>query len=186
MRGYSDLYAEQLGEAEYHSGLWSTNILPQLMWTSTSWRLEPSSAKRQPPVKTGAKHTIPTWSPLKNLEGLHTTMSFPSGAVLRPNRVISMDISQLAHDAFGRAANWKGCQMRLQGVLVNMSLNTPICSGEDHGENYDRAHPTGHLEVPVDITWDDADSQKEALASSAPDNQLQGLTIFMHLYNVSG
>lgn len=181
---FRSLYAEQLGEVEYHSGLWSTNILPQLMWTNTSWRLKPSSGKRQPPVKT-AKHTIPTWSPLKNLGGLHTSMSFPSGTVLLPNRIISMDTSQLAGDAFGRAADWKGCQMHLKGVLVNISLSTPICSGEEHGECHNRAHPTGHPEVPVDITWHDADLQKEALASLAPDNQFQGLAISVNLYNAS-
>lgn len=120
---FRSLYPNQLKNAEYHSGLWSTDIMKQLPWQ----RLP---EEHDPPARVpSSEYLIPSWSPLKDIGRRSNTPTYrlylnPNPMFLDismlPNRFVSMDTSSL--DQFGRATSWKGCQMHLKGVLVHINL----------------------------------------------------------------
>lgn len=171
---FRGLYPNHLQNAEYHSGLWSTDIMEQLPWERIPEEHHP------PDRESTSDYPIPSWSPLKDIGRRSTTSTYSllsnpvfSDMFMLPNRFVSMDTSQL--DEFGRATSWESCQMHLQGVLVHVKLIDSYPHEKLGLRAYQMAHAVGHAYTRVTIIWDNAEEQ--ALAASAPDHQLQALTI---------
>lgn len=160
---FQSLYPERLHGAQFHSGIWSTNVMEQLRWrtpifASRSTRLTPT-------------HPIPTWSPLSVTGGFEIYPSFH--ARMLPNKFMGMETTRL--DYHGRAADWKDCQLHLQGVLVKLSVSLAL--GHD-GKIHTAAHPAGHGSVPISVTWDCANEmEKYATMSSTKDDDFRALLV---------
>lgn len=176
LKGLSDLfrslYPEKLGNAEYHSGLWSTDMIKQLWWSWYRSDEEGDPPGWQPNVTT---YRIPSWSPLKDVGRRSTGLSLYSDwglpdPLMLPNRFVSMNTSHL--DEFGRATSWEACEIHLQGVLVDM---TPPTTPYDFEGLRSMAHPAGHPNARVVIGLDN--SEEQDLFHSAPGYQLRALTI---------
>lgn len=170
---FRSLYPDQLRKAEYHSGLWSTHVLPQLTWRNDpSWRPVPFSTQTfEPPARRTTKHPIPTWSPLRESRWLNIGALRYSPETFLPNKFISMNTSRL--DDLGRATDWRGCEMHLQGALVHITYRDADCVRKRSTKW--RAHPTGHKGLCMPVIWDNEDG--EASEPIAPRTPIRALLI---------
>lgn len=117
---------------------------------------------------------MPTWSPLKDSKATYNELiDHQTDWNLLPNRFVGLNTSCL--DPLGRVSNFDGCEMHLQGVLVNLTLCTP--THQSHGlPTLHQAYPTGYGDADkIMILWDD--EEEAASAASAPDNHFRALSM---------
>lgn len=179
-------HPEALEEAEYHSGLWSVEVLQQLLW----YKLRNIEGTRAPSSATASSaRPIPTWSPLREPKDILYKLLGPSEPYkeswdILPNKFVGMSTTRL--DNFGRAVDLEGCQMHLQCVLVSISFpDVPEPDGSNWREGM--AWPTGHEDVPVMIIWDDDGEQalaKETLAEAFPQTKYRALSIAVRVHRL--
>lgn len=180
---FRSLYSDQFQDVEYHSGLWSTDdVLHQLAWEVSRYPIQHHSNGQ--PGRLGrmeAKYCIPTWSPLKTSMSLRSSQYFRDGEYYSgftlPNRFVSIDTAHL--DTFGRALDLKGCELHLEGVLVNMTILTETFVNERKFSlacPAAREHPESNSDhLWVSVTWDD--EEEAAFAALAPANHYRALSI---------
>lgn len=130
--------------ATFHSGLWSSDIIQQLLWSSTT------SPGIYPRRLTGGEFPIPTWSPLSYFE--------PSG---RPYQnwidpdcqpvVKYVSIATSGLDSLGRAATQEDCALHLQGCSFRVEF-------DDLERNFYAVLPSPHTSrkehTRIDPLWD--------------------------------
>lgn len=144
------LFPAKFGEASYHSGVWSIELIRQLAWFRV--HIEDSPVSRP-----ATKHYMPSWSPT----GFRGRIYFQVGMHAidaPPIEFISLDTSEL--DSFGRAKGEKQSVLHLRGVPVEMMLGP--------GSEELAVWPKGYPDVKVDVCWDslaEMDSAREASAS---------------------
>lgn len=124
---FRSIHPETLRDAEYHSGVWSTDISRQLLWVNaqnyfTRTRPDPEPFSSNP-------FCLPSWSPLSygpNTETLDIPYygrqyldSDPSDDILVSHARI--DTSNL--DPLGRAHTQENCMMTLRGALVELTCD---------------------------------------------------------------
>lgn len=142
------LFPDKLGDAGYHSGVWSFELVRQLDWHR--------SPVEDPPVsRLATNHYMPSWSPA-GFKGRIFRYTFPKDAL--PIEFISLETSEL--DSLGRAKEAKQSVLHLRGVPVEMML--------DPRSEKLAAWPKGFPDVKVDVYWDslaEMDSARETSAS---------------------
>lgn len=169
---FRSLYPDELMNAEYHSGVWSTDIMRQLLWQSggaSTLQIRKQNVERDPTTRISTNYYIPTWSPLRASSLFQGTFDYDyfGQHKLLPNRFISIDTSRL--DDLGRASDMSGCELTLEGVLVDITvIPHKIC------EAYPTVH-AGSLKEFIRCRWDN--SNEETLAARAPDNCYRTLNI---------
>lgn len=177
LRGVSELFRSlcpdhQLENSTYHSGLWSTDVLRQLSWAR---RLD---RKDWPQRRRDERYLIPTWSPLRE-PGVYTYFGKHDPLVLLPNKFISWDVSYL--DKLGRATDWRGCQMHLQGVLTHVK----ICAERSRVyPQHEEVYPADTGEADnLEVIWDNAEELEIARRRALPVEfraLIMALTVFQH------
>lgn len=167
LKGISELFrhihSENLGETDYHSGLWSVDVLQQLLWSKSGHVGEAYTA---PPQVIPSARPIPTWSALRDPKEVSFLVLGPGPTcedwIMLPNRFVSMSTACL--DRFGRAAELTSCQIHLQGILISIDFpEVPEPGGQNWRECV--AYPRGHEDVPMTIVWDNYQEQRLAGAS---------------------
>lgn len=151
---FRSLYPDDFGNSHYHSGMWSFQILLQLLWVH-HWKVAPLPTSRYV-----AAHPIPSWSWASHDGPLHIGMLSEKGPV--PIEVVSVgragdQAGQL--DRFGRATHQDQCVLHLRGVLVEVDIlqlagTDRACAG--------LACPSGHRDVVFKVHWDNADELQRA------------------------
>lgn len=115
--GLAQVFASRfpnLQRAVCHSGVWSTSVVPQLLWYdyfSKGYRFIPT-------------HPIPSWSPLSCQPEGREALRYDTGhdGDIYVAEYVSMQTSGL--DRFGRAKEQKDCVLHLRGVLFQIGLFT--------------------------------------------------------------
>lgn len=138
---FQRLRSHQLGDAAYHSGIWSYNIFNQLTWSVTS--------QDRPPHRLPLTALIPSWSPAS------VTTTTSSGSIgrlqaLLPNQFITWNTCQL--DVFGRPKTTEGYILHLQGVLIDISPSTPDILDPLYFTS--TMQPTRYEDAPIRVIWD--------------------------------
>lgn len=135
----------QLKTAAYHSGVWSVNIVQQLLWHGLQDR--PSHSQKQ--------YHIPSWSPL-SYEGTMSAVSEPWATSNLPIQYETMGDSSV--DRFGRAKEMAGFMLHLRGVLVEVQP----CE-----EN--RLKPPAHEgdTAAINVLWDTTREREFAASTGA-------------------
>lgn len=156
-RIFRSLWPHQLGEATYHSGLWSSDVISQINWTVNRLHI--------PPHRLHSTFYLPSWSPMS--VGADTGFFSDSDGAqsLLPNQFVAWDTNRL--DAFGRARIREDCVLHLRGILTNMAL-TSLSSDKFDSDNL--MSNLRHMEDPqvhTYIRWDTAEDYKIAISTSA-------------------
>lgn len=135
-----------------HSGVWSVNVLDQLLWATMRER-------HQTPYREllRSTHPIPTWSPL-SCQGV-SKERMPLGSVSTPlAKYVSMATSGL--DPFGRARGLEDCVLHLRGVLVDIRFD----------DTATRFYASSHIAQGPwrgpDAEWDTTEDRQTALSCS--------------------
>lgn len=155
--GLAKLLASQhpkLRNAVCHSGVWSIDVLPQLLWRSNTsyWKDEILSLTKF----SGTTHPIPSWSP------------FSCGSV-RPGEIpldrktqylsecLSMPTLEL--DQFWRARDQQDCVLHLRGVAVDISF-------DKEAKFFNASGHAALFEAGIRVHWDTVEDKRTALSSS--------------------
>lgn len=174
---FRNSFSEHLQHAEYHSGVWSVDIIAQLRWRGFPNRTIHPTDTGMPPRRWSGNHNIPSWSPL-SFKGptLKWTYRFDLKGrtdVTMPIECHGMDVSKL--DRFGRATTQEQCALRLRGVLTDVVL------GKDNEGSYNRVWLLGHENVTLDVVWDNQEEADLAkLEASLTTNGLRVLVLECH------
>lgn len=138
-----------LQHAVCHSGVWSTDVVGQLLWKIRE--------KDCPKQRLVSRHAIPSWSPLSCQARLEPFYDFGP-----PNTTVAQYVSMATCglDQFGRAKERKDCVLHLKGVLV------PAYLSNNPKRLYPRGQGYGDLEL--DLHWDTAEEQEAAAAEYSP------------------
>lgn len=140
------LFPAKFRDANYHSGVWSTELMRQLAWHRHPINVVPASSF-------ATNHYMPSWTPA-SFSG-RFSQCINTGFML-PVEFISLNTSDL--DGLGRAKEAKHSILHLRGVPVEMSLDPRSESA---------AWPTGYPEVNVSIIWDNLAEIKSATEAAA-------------------
>lgn len=168
------LFPAQFGDASYHSGVWSIELVRQLGWHRVS-------TEDPPGCRFATNHYMPSWSPAGfkgrvfqygtytkdalpiefiSLDTSEVDSFFQYGPHTKdalPIKFISLNTSEV--DSFGRAKEAKQSVLHLRGVPVEMTL-------EPRSEEL-AAWPTGYPYVKVDLLWDSLAEMNSAREDSA-------------------
>lgn len=147
LAGIADLYVHEMrllgnGVACYHSGVWSIEAIPQLLWRIDG---EPPSSYLP------ASHPIPSWSPLCHQGGIR--VEYPALWTSQYFvKYVSMATSGL--DRFGRCRTREDGTLTLRGVLIDVDFS------DDHA----RLYPREFERYTANIWWDNSENRKLANA----------------------
>lgn len=158
---YQLLHFEEVGSADYHSGLWSTCIKAQLGWHTTS--------KEVPKSRYVANHFIPSWSPV-SCDGDIEWANDPDYCWQVP---IEFNMNTSGLDQFGRAKTVEQGILHLRGVLVEMTLGPVLF---DNGTVENMVWPSTHPRVSFGINWDNQEEMNSA-AQSPPNARFRALIL---------
>lgn len=120
----------------YNSGFWSTNVVFQLSWHTTSSNV----ARNRYPA-----HLIPSWSPVSCKSEI-TYPDYHEGHQLP----IKWDMNTSGLDSFGRAKSIQQCILHMRGVPIEMTLGLAQDDEELGYEVWPSSHPNSRFE----ILWD--------------------------------
>lgn len=159
-KAFQSVFPECVEHDCYNSGFWSTNIVFQLSWHTTSSNIALN--------RYTADLYIPSWSPVS----CKSEIIYP----LRTEHIFqlpiqcAMDTSGL--DRFGRAKSIDQCILHLRGVPIQMTLGLAQSDKESGYEVWPSSHPDSRFEV----IWD---NQREVeLADKASlGNRLRALVL---------
>lgn len=150
-----ELYRLPFQDSMYHSGMWSTDIVRQLLWKGHNRRMVPKSRF------TSTTHPIPTWSPFTyDGEIMHPCIFTRIGSFLA---VKCVKFPQSDH--LGRAETIDEGMLHLSGVLVTMEFSTNDSISDALGTDVTEAHPKGYPDVVVEIHWDSVEDKEKSGAS---------------------
>lgn len=156
---YQSVHFRALESADYHSGLWSTCIIDQLGWHTTSIDL--------PKSRYAADHFIPSWSPVScydKIEYMYTT-SHEMGRI-----PIECNMNTSGLDQFGRARTIEQGILHLRGVLIEMTLGPVNLDGKVKNVVW----PSTDRRLTFGIEWDNQEEMNSA-TQSLPNNRLRAL-----------
>lgn len=163
MARYLQSVSAELQDAKYHSGLWSTQILRQLLW-----------AQSRPAGLVDSSHwahPLPSWTPLKCRArvaeaGYRSDLIYwlPEGFGTSTVRYLARNASFRANglDRFGQACTPQDLTLHLQGVVVDLKTLP---------ENIYMVHPIGYEDATAEAVWDSVDELK------AWEGHFQGVTV---------
>lgn len=157
---FRSLYPEQLGLADYHSGLWSTELTRQLCWCGQLLK------QKVPDHRFPTLHHMPSWSPT-SFNG--ATRNYASDASRQFPIGVKMNAAGL--DQFGRATVQEQCAIRLLGALTQVTL------GSADGQEEDRVWSPGHEATSLRVVWDSLDDAHLARTSLSTSTGLQALVL---------
>lgn len=174
---FRSLFPKQLGSAGYHSGVWSTDVLNQLCWTSRTKIWKNAKWRAAPRHRFQTDHYMPSWSPASsNILAEYSSGMMPSYTL--PVECF-MDTSGL--DQFGRATTQEKGTLHIRGVLTKMAIgeNDRIDRGMGH------AWPFGYERGALMVFWD---SLEEASLAEAPasTNTFAALLIKCDAFDLQG
>lgn len=145
----------------YNSGFWSTNIVFQLSWHTTSSNVALNRCT--------ADLCIPSWSPVSCKSEI--TYSLMSEDMFQLPIQCAMDTSGL--DRFGRAKSIDQCILHLRGVPIEMTLG-PAQSGKRF--DYE-VWPSSHPDSRCGVLWDNQ-AEVDLAAKASLANRLRALILF--------
>lgn len=161
-----------LQHAVFHSGVWSTDIMPQLLWFNCY-----SRGHRFIPHATHPIPRLPSWSPLSG-QG-KWDLCYPMRHDEVPGSIyvaecVSMQTSGL--DRFGRAKEQKDCVLHLRGLLLPLQINLLTDSeGSPHpnpshppGPHMHASNVTGYEDQNIWIYCDTEEKEETAISTSGP------------------
>lgn len=161
---YQSLHLQALESAHYHSGLWSTCIIDQLHWHTTSIDL--------PKRRYTADHFIPSWSPVSCDGDIGWEYIVPELSHMQPAIECNMNTSGL--DQFGRAKTIEQGILHLRGVLIETTLGPlPV---NDYGEVRIMVWPSAHPCLTFSILWDNQE-EMNSTAQSPPNSRFRTLIL---------
>lgn len=160
---YQSLYPRALGSAGYHSGLWSTCIIKQLSWHTSTINID------LPKSRYTADHFIPSWSPV-SCDGDIKWGDVPSYFWKVP---IEFNMNTSGLDQFGRAKTIEQGILHLRGVLIDMTLG-PVLFDDGKVENL--VWPSTHQDMAFRIDWDNEEEIHSA-AQSLPSSRFRALIL---------
>lgn len=125
---FRSIHPGTLRDAEYHSGVWSTDISRQLLWRHAQDPFRRSTWPDPEPFSSNP-FCLPSWSPLSygsNTETLGTTFKGVFGLDIDSSDDIlishaRIDTSKL--DPLGRAHTQENCMFTLRGALVELTCD---------------------------------------------------------------
>lgn len=154
--GLAQVFASRfpnLQHAVCHSGVWSTDVVPQILWYNHF-----HGGHRFPPY---AMHPIPSWSPLSGQGKWAPWYPTRQDNDMYVAEYVSMQTSGL--DRFGRAKEQKDCVLHLRGVPLQIDLLTkgPHTDHRAHSFNV-----TGYEDQNISLYWDT--EEETAMSTSGP------------------
>lgn len=168
MARYLQSVSAELQEAKYHSGLWSTQILRQLLWA------QPDVCAKLVDSSHWA-HPLPSWTPLKcrvriteSAFRMNLIYWLPKGFGTSTVRYLARNASFRADglDRFGQACTPQDLTLHLQGVVVDLKTITP--------RDVYRVHPIGYEDATAKAVWD---SVSETHLVQEWNGHFQGVTV---------
>lgn len=160
---YQSSHLWTLESADYHSGLWSTCMVDQLGWHTTS-----TGPMDLPKSRYVADHFIPSWSPV-SCDG-DIKYGGPGHNHWKPPIEFNMNSSGL--DQFGRAKTIKQGTLHLRGVLIEMTLGTMDVDGGVETLVW----PSTYWRLALKIDWDNQEEMNSA-SRSLPNSRLRALIL---------
>lgn len=131
---FQSVFPKCVEHGSYNSGFWSTNIIFQLSWHTTSSKVALN--------RYTADHFIPSWSPVS----CKSEISYPWKYEQSFQLPIECTMNTLGLDSFGRAESMKQCILHLRGVPIDMTLGP--------GRSPRKVWPSLHPDSEFEILWD--------------------------------
>lgn len=147
-----ELYPLPFQDSIYHSGIWSTDIVRQILWTGKSNRMLPKSRF------TSTTHPIPTWSPFAyDGEIWNPPILAHIGGFLAVECVKFPE-----SDHLGRAKTIDKGMLHLSGVLVPIEFSTNDSISDTLRPDVTWEHPKGCPDVVMAIHWDSVEDKEKS------------------------
>lgn len=146
-------FRDQLQGSRPHSGLWTKDMIQQILWRPD---LTDGHALQQDRFPSSEACCLPSWSPMS----CRTRVSYEAPGPLLPIEVVSIRDSEI--DQFGRASSQDQCVLHFRAVLVDIrfSYDKPDSASDILG-----AFPKDYQDATTPISWDNIRERDNARAA---------------------